>query len=136
MKKTFLILLMLVFPLQAFAMAQHNFMHVLGSGSGQGLAVVVKHIVEHANYVLHHHDDIDNDDDGNDDDSGDAHIDKSQKSFQHLADYEQGCSMNILLSASSEFCLPGTADVTPVSRPDLFSNRTTIPLLPPPRALA
>lgn len=131
MKNVVLILLMLVLPLQAIAAAERNFAHVLSSGSGHGLDFVVKHLAEHADHVLHHHDD-----DDDDADDGAPHVDNSQKSLQHLADYEQGCGMQILLPALNQPCLPVAARVAPLFRPDLFSNRTTMPLLRPPRALA
>jgi hypothetical protein len=130
MKKVLLILLMLVLPLQAIAAAQRNLTHVLGSGSAQGLAFVTQHMAEHAEHVLHHHDDDD------DDDGGGTHVDSSQKSIQHLADYEQGCGMNILLSAFNEPCLPVAPRAAPTFRPAVFSDLSTIPLLRPPRALA
>ncbi|MBV6323761.1 hypothetical protein [Duganella violaceipulchra] len=130
MKNALLILLMLVLPLQAIAAAERNLTHVLGSGSGQGLAFIAQHMAEHAEHVLHHHDDDDDADDGG------IHVDSSHKSIQHLADYEQGCGMNILLSAFDEPCLPVTPRVVPIFRSDGFSDRTTIPLLRPPRALA
>lgn len=128
MKKVFLILMMLVLPWQAIAATERNLTHVLGSGSGHGPEFVIKHIAEHADHVLHHHDDDDDADDGT------THIDNSQKSFQHLADHEQGCSMNILLPALHEPGLPAVERIAPAFRPDVFSNRTTIPLLRPPRA--
>jgi hypothetical protein len=45
---------------------------------GQGMEVVAKHMAEHTANIPHHHED--------DDDDGEAHVDNSQKSFQHLAD--------------------------------------------------
>ena len=129
MKKAILILLMLVLPLQAFAAAERNLAHLLG---GQhDLQFALKHIAEHAGMVLHHH--------GHDEDNDDAHdctthVDQSQKSAQHLAEYEHGCSMNFLLSAISQPGLAAVERIAPLFRPDDFSNRTTIPPLPPPRA--
>jgi hypothetical protein len=131
MKKVLLILIMLVLPWQAIAAAERNLTHVLGSGSGHEPKFVIKHIAEHADHVLHHHDD-DEDEDAND---STTHIDSSQKSFQHLADFEQGCSMNMLLPALHEPGLPVVERIAPAFRPDVFSDRTTIPLLRPPRAL-
>nr|WP_315255877.1 hypothetical protein [uncultured Duganella sp.] len=134
MKNVLLILLMLVLPLQAIAAVERNLTHVLGNSSGQGLAFVAKHMAEHAEHVLHHHDDDDDDDDDADD--GGTHVDSSQKSIQHLADYEQGCGMNILFRAFSEPCLPVAPRAAPTFRPAVFSDRSTAPLLRPPRALA
>ncbi len=127
MKQTLLILLMLILPLQTFAAAERNFAHVLGSGKGHGAEFVIKHMAEHADHVAHHHDD------DHDADDGTTHVDNSQKSVQHLADYEHGCSMNILLPALTAAVLPDAVYVAPILRPDVFSNRTTTPLLRPPR---
>lgn len=129
MKRMLLILMMLVLPWQAIAAAERNLTHVLGSGNNHGPEFVIKHMAEHADHVLHHHDD-----DGEDADDGATHIDNSQKSFQHLADFEQGCSMNILPPALYQPGMPVADRVAPVFRPDAYSNRTTIPLLRPPRA--
>lgn len=130
MKKILLILLMLAIPWQAIAAAERNLTHLLGSGSGTGLEFVGKHIAEHAEHIAHHHD--------NDDDAGDSgtHVDDSPKSLQHLADFEQGCNMNILLPYISEPGLPAIVIAAPIFRSDGFSDRTTSPLLRPPRALA
>jgi hypothetical protein len=127
MKKVFLILMMLVLPLQAFAALERNLTHVLGDVGEHGLELVVKHIAEHADHILHHHDDNDDDDS--------THVDSSQKSLQHLADYDQGCSMNALLLALNVPGLPLAVRIAPLFSPDDFSDRTTIPLLRPPRAL-
>lgn len=132
MKAFLVILLMLVLPLQAIAAAERNLTHVLGNASAQGLAFVAQHMAEHAENVLHHHDDDDDDDAG----SGGTHVDSSQKSIQHLADFEQGCGMNILLLAFSTPSLPVAPRVAPAFQPAVFSDRSTIPLLRPPRALA
>jgi hypothetical protein len=130
MKKFLLILLMLAIPWQAIAAAERNLTHVLGSGSTTGMGLVIKHIGEHADHVLHHHDD---DDDA--DESG-AHVDNSERSFQHLADFEHGSHMNIVLPAMYLPGLPAVVRVAPVFRHDVFSDRTTIPLLRPPRSPA
>lgn len=122
---------MLAIPWQAIASAERNLTHVLGSGSAKGFEFVGKHIAEHAEHVAHHHDD----DDDDADDSG-IHVDNSHKSLQHLADFEQGCSMNMLLPAASELSLPVIVRVAPIFRSDGFPDRTTSPLLRPPRALA
>jgi hypothetical protein len=127
MKKLLLILLMLAIPWQAIAAAERNLTHVLGSGNAKGMEFVIKHIAEHADHVLHHHDD--------DDDSG-THVDDSKKSLQHLADFEHGSHMNIVLPAINWLGVPAVVRVAPAFRHDVFSDRTTIPLLRPPRALA
>lgn len=136
MKKVLLILLMLILPWQAMAAAERNLTHVLG---GQRPELVIKHIAEHAAHVLHHHhhdEDDDEDDDNSASTTGAPHVDHSQKSLHHLADYEQGCNMNILLPALQAPGLPVTERIAPLSLPAVFSNRTTIPLLRPPRAFA
>lgn len=135
MKKIVLILLMLAIPWQAIASAERNLTHLLGSGSGKGMGFVSKHIAEHVAHIAHHHDDDDDDQEGDAASSG-THVDNSQKSLHHLADFEQGCNMNILLPAISELILPDLVRIAPVFRSDGFSDRTTIPLLRPPRALA
>lgn len=132
MKKFLLILLMLAIPWQAIASTERNLTHLLGSGSGKGMGFVSKHIAEHTAHIAHHHDD-DADEDAAD--SG-THVDNSQKSLHHLANFEQGCSMNILLPAISELCLPDLGRIAPIFRSDGFSDRTTTPLLRPPRALS
>jgi hypothetical protein len=55
------------------------------------LQFVLKHMAEHADHVLHHHDD-----DADSDDDNSTHVDDSLKSVQHLADYDQAGSLNIL----------------------------------------
>lgn len=127
MKKTLLIFLLMVLPWQAIASTERNFTHVLGSGKNHNLQFVLEHIAEHADHVLHHHDDADEDDDD------DTHVDDSLKSVQHLADYDQAGSLNVL------FFVPTQSDVAYVSPTpsilwsDTFSDRTTTPLLRPPR---
>lgn len=129
MKKTVLILLILVLPLQAFAAMERNLVHILG-GSGPGLEFVLKHITKHAGLVMHHHDD-----DGAIADDGTTHVDSSSKSVQHLADYEHGGSLNILLPTINQPGLLAVERIAPFLWPDIFSDRTTSPLLRPPRSL-
>jgi hypothetical protein len=131
MKKTLLILLILLLPLQSIAAAQRNLTHLLGSGSGQQLQFVIKHIGEHADHILHHHDE----DGDHDADDGNTHVDTSQSSMQHLADFEQGSSMNILLPTLTDPGLLAVARIAPTFDPDGFSEHTPIPLLRPPRPL-
>ncbi|ABR91920.1 Uncharacterized conserved protein [Janthinobacterium sp. Marseille] len=125
MKKVTLILLILVLPLQAFAAMERNLTHIL---SGSGMEFVLKHITEHANLVMHHHDG-----DGLIVDDDATHADHSQKSVQHLADYEHGYSMNILLPAFNQLGLVAIERIAPSFWPEVFSDRTTSPLLRPPR---
>jgi hypothetical protein len=127
MKKAFLIFLMLVLPWQAIAAMERNLGHVLGNGSGHKSGFVIKHMVEHAEHVLHHHDDDDGDDDGA------THVDNSHKSAQHLADYEQAGSMNILLPSLSAPVSFAVARFTPAFWCDPFRTRSILPLLRPPR---
>jgi len=130
MKQALLIILLIVFPWQAIAAAERNLVHVM---SGGDLHTMGKHMAEHAAHVLHHHDDDDDDDDGG---GGAPHVDKSEKSVQHLNDYEHGGSLHVLLPAPpvlSAIALPRCA---PVPRPENYSDRTTLPPLPPPRARA
>lgn len=121
MKKLFLLLLMLAIPWQAFAAVERNLTHVLGSTTGMGY--VIKHIAEHADHVLHHHDN-DNHNDNDGDDIG-TQIDNSEKSFQHLADFEHGNHVNIVLPVIYLPSLPAAARVAPAFRHDVFSDRTT-----------
>ena len=145
MKRAFLILLMLLLPLQALAASQRTLAHVLGSGT-QPMAVVIKHIAEHQGQVPHHHA---RDDDAVGDQTdhagseaataaidGDIHLDKSQKSLKHLADYEHGCSVHSLLPTVHIAALPLPARIAPYWEPASFHERTTTPLRRPPRALA
>ena len=118
---------MLAIPLQAFAAAERNLTHLLGAGSGKGLKFVSEHIAEHAEHIAHHHDD------DNDLDAG-THVDSSQKSLHHMADFEQGSNINILLPALNELVLQDPLRTVPIFRSDQFSDRTTIPPLRPPRA--
>ena len=128
MKKALLIFLMLLLPWQAFAAMERNLGHL--SGRGHGSALAIKHMVEHAEHVLHHHDD-----DGDDDDGGAhaPHVDKSEKSVQHLAAYEQAGSMNVLLPSLSAPVSAVIARSPPVFWRDPFRTRTVLPLLRPPR---
>lgn len=131
MKKALLIFLMMILPWQAIAATERNVTHVLGSGKSHDMEFVIKHIAEHADHVLHHHDD-----DADEDDDDDTHVDDSLKSVQHLADYDQAGSLNVLFFVPSQ---PDGAYVSPmptVSWSDTYSDRTTIPLLRPPRTPA
>ena len=132
MKKTLLILLLLILPLQALAEVKRNLTHVLGTGSGHGMEFLIKHIADHAHRIAHHHDGGGSDADANE---SNTHVDNSQKSFQHLADYEQGGNANLLLPSISDPAAPILARTVPAFSPGTFANRTTIPLLRPPRAL-
>ena len=126
MKKALLIFLMLVLPWQSLAAMERALAH-MGGGSGHGAQFVAKHMAEHAGHVLHHHDD---DDDGDD---GATHADDSQKSVQHLVDFDQAGSMNLLLLS---FNAPDSVAVTRVDRAvwrDPFRTRSVLPLLRPPR---
>lgn len=125
MKKALLIFLMLVLPWQAIAGMERNLGH--RSGSGHGSALGIKHMVEHAEHVLHHHDD-----DG-DDDAGATHVDKSEKSAQHLADYEQAGSMNLLLPSLGAPVSAPIACSPPAFWREPFRTRSILPLLRPPR---
>lgn len=124
MKNALLILLLLILPWQAITAAERNFAHVIGSGQGE--ARFVKHFTEHAEQVLHHHDDAD----------GDSHEDDTQESSRHLADVDHGFSLNVLLPAAHAIASLPSSGSAPVIRPKTFSNRTTVPPLRPPRALA
>jgi hypothetical protein len=127
MKKALLIILLIVFPWQAIAAAERNLVHVMSGGTGGDVHYMSRHMAEHEAHVLHHHDD---------DDDGDAHVDKSEKSVQHLNDYEHGGGLHVLLPLPpvvSPLALPQSA---PASRPENYSDRTTLPPLPPPRVRA
>jgi hypothetical protein len=87
-------------------------------------------MAEHDAHVLHHHDHDDDDDDG------DAHIDKSEKSIQHLNDYEHGGGLHVLLPAPPLLSAIALPQLPPDSWPESYSDRTTLPPLPPPRARA
>ncbi len=131
MKKAILTLLLMVLPWQAIAAAERNFTHVLGSGKSQNLQFILKHMAEHADHILHHHDD-----DADEGDDSNTHVDDSLKSIQHLADYDQAGSLNVLLFIPE---LPDGTLLSPIPSviwSDTYSNHTTMPLLRPPRAPA
>lgn len=127
MIKAFLIFLMLVLPWQAIAAMERNLEHLSGSDSVHGSKFVIKHMVEHAEHVLHHHDD-----DGDDDDAG-THVDNSQESLHHLADYDHAGSLNLFLPALSAPFLAATTRFPPAFWRDQFRTRSVLPLLRPPR---
>lgn len=133
MKKALLIILLIVFPWQAIAAAERSLVHVMSSGTGGDLRYMSKHMAEHEARVLHHHDD---DDDGDGDGDGDVHVDKSEKSVQHLNDYEHGCGLHVLLPAPPVLSAIALPQFAPISRPENHSDRTTLPPLPPPRVRA
>lgn len=136
MKKALLIFLLMVLPWQAIAAVERNVTHVLGSGKAHDLQFVVKHMAEHADHVMHHHDDDADEDDDDEDDDDDTHVDDSLKSMQHLADYDQAGSLNVLFFIPSQ---PDGAFMSPTPVAfwsDTYSNRTTMPLLRPPRTPA
>jgi hypothetical protein len=130
MKKMLLIILLIVFPWQAIAAAERNLTHVMSTHTGGDFQYVGKHMAEHDAHVLHHHDHDDDDDDG------DAHIDKSEKSIQHLNDYEHGGGLHVLLPAPPLLSAIALPQLPPDSWPESYSDRTTLPPLPPPRARA
>lgn len=127
MKKALLIILLIVFPWQAIAAAERNLVHVLSGGTGGGIHYMSKHMAEHEAHVLHHHDD---------DDDRDAHVDKSEKSVQHLNDFEHGSSLHVLLPVLPVLSPIALQRLAPVSRPENYSGPTTLPPLPPPRVRA
>ena len=130
MKKALLIFLMLVLPWQSLAAMERTLAHITG-GSGHGANFVAKHMAEHADHVLHHHDD--DAADGADNIGSSTHTDNSAKSMQHLADHEHAGSMYILLPNLS---LPGPVAIEripPQFWRDPFRTRSTLPLLRPPR---
>lgn len=129
MKNVVLVLLLLLLPWQSVVAAERNLTHVLGSG--HAMVVALEHLAEHEAHVLYHHDDEQNAD-------GDysPHVDKSQKSVHHLANCEHGGSMFLFFPPP---CLPGVLvaeRLAPSLPPDAFSDRTTSPLLRPPRIAA
>lgn len=132
MKNFLLIILMAILPMQAIAAADRNFTHVLG-GAGQPPELVVIHLSAHVERVLHHHDDH-----ADSDKAGEiaTHVDNSEESYNHIFDFDLSCGMNFLLPAVSVSSLPAIDRVSPTLRSDAFSDRTTIPLLRPPRAFA
>lgn len=132
MKQALLIILLIVFPWQAIAAAERNLVHVMSGASGGDLHAMSRHIAEHEAHVLHYHHDDHDDDDGD----GGVHVDQSDKSVHHLNDYEQGSGLHVLLPVPpvvSAIALPRSA---PASWPEHYSDRTTLPPLPPPRARA
>ena len=131
MRNFLLIILMAILPMQAIAAGDRNLTHVLG-GAGQPPEFVVIHLSAHAERVLHHHDDDDSDKAG----EIATHVDNSEESYKHISDFDLSCGMSYLLPAVSISSLPPIDRISPTSRADEFSDRTTIPLLRPPRAFA
>jgi hypothetical protein len=130
MKKALLILLMLLLPLQSAIAAERGFTHLMRGSNEHGLSLVAQHLAEHAGSVPHHHDDDDEDADA----GSEAHVDNSPQSLQHLADYEHGCAMNLLLlPAAAPLPLAVSLRLPPIVAVDTYSDRTTLPLLRPPR---
>ena len=129
MKKALLIILLFVLPWQAIAAAERNLAHVMSSRTGGDFQYVSKHMAEHDAHVLHHHDD-------DDDDDGEAHVDMSEKSVHHLNDYDHGGGLNVLLPAPPLLSAIVLPQLAPDSWPESYSDRTTLPPLPPPRARA
>jgi hypothetical protein len=127
MTKALLLILLIVLPWQAIAAAERTLAHVMSSQAGSGFEQVGKHLAEHETHVLHHHEDHDD---------GDAHVDQSDESVQHLNDYEQGCSAAVLLPAAPVLSAIALPRLPPIPWPESFSDRTTLPPLPPPRARA
>lgn len=135
MKNCLLILLMLILPLQSFAAAERHRAHVFGADGGAGRAALAAHLAEHDAHVPHHHETPDQA--GHDDGEGmGTHVDSSHESIKHLADVDHGCGLHILLPTFGTAHLPAVDRFVPVLWPDVFSNRTTVPLLPPPRPIA
>ena len=124
MKKALLIFLMLLLPWQSLAAMERQFAH---TGGGHSARSIVEHLAEHADHVLHHHDD-----DG-EDDAGVAHVDDSAKSVQHLADYEQAGHLNCLFSSFDPPQLVSIARLRPAVARAPFHTRSILPLLRPPR---
>lgn len=141
MKKAILILLLLVLPWQAIASTERHLAHIFGS-RGDSSAIVTKHLAQHVANILHHHDEGNGDDDDGDDDNDHVtaddgtHQDNSQKSVQHLADYEHNCSFNILFAAQVQLRTTALPRSAPAHIVGTFTDRTTTPLLRPPRVSA
>ena len=138
MKKALLIFLMFVLPWQATTASERNLAHLFGGGTDHNIATVALHIAEHAAHVPHHHDDDRHHDEDHDDDHDDdgIHQDDSGKSVQHLADYDQGCNMNLLFPVATRLPASQLPRAAPLFEPDVHAGRTTLPLLRPPRAPA
>lgn len=125
MKNALLILLMLLLPWQTITATERNFTHAV---SGQtSTAAFIKHFGEHVKQVMHHHD--------GDDDGSPPHDDDSRQSARHLADFDHGFSVNVLLATPLAVSALADVRIAPVIRPDSFDDRTTPPLRRPPRAL-
>jgi hypothetical protein len=132
MKKALLLILMFVLPWQTIAAAERHLTHVMSSSGAGGFEYVGKHLAEHESHVLHHHED-----DGGNDDDGATHVDKSDKSLQHLNDYEHGCGPNLPPpGAPLALALVLAPRLAPIPRLASYSDRSTLPPLPPPRARA
>lgn len=127
MKKALLLVLLIVLPWQTIAAAERAFTHVMSRQTDGGFERVAKHLAEHDSHVLHHHE-------GHDD--GNPHVDQSDKSVQHLNDFEHGYGAAVLLPAAPVFSAISLPRTAPLPWPETFSDRTILPPLPPPRARA
>lgn len=134
MKNFLLIILMLILPLQAIAAVERNFTHGLSGAGGKSPEFMLRHLSAHVDRVMHHHDDHVSE--ANIAGEVATHVDNSQESYKHIADFELSCGMNFLLPAVKITSLPAIDRIAPALRPDAFADRTTIPLLRPPRAFA
>ncbi|WP_374360265.1 hypothetical protein [Pseudoduganella danionis] len=127
MKKALLILMMVLLPWQAAMASQRNLTHLL---SGASTASLQAHLAEHEAYIPHHHHDHDDDDD---DDQTVPHQDGSAKSFQHLHDFDQGGTLNLLWHTQLTLAHTEAATSTPALPTDGYVSRNTHPPLRPPR---
>ncbi|MCS0588259.1 hypothetical protein ACFQ09_20540 [Massilia norwichensis] len=123
MKKALVIVMLVLLPLQAFAAMERGLAHLLGGG--YGATVFAKHLVEHEEYIAHHHDA-----------HGTPHDDGSPKSLQHLADFEHQSASPMLLPMEVQLAQVTIARIAPDTRCASYSDH--IPLLPlrPPRHAA
>ena len=129
MKKTLLILLILILPLQVLSLAERNFKHIVASQ--HSTALFIKHYAEHVALVMHHHDDVDENDEGTT-----PHNDESPQSARHIVDFDHGFSINILLATTVYVLTPTPVIRTAlVIRSDSFDDRSIPPLRRPPRTL-
>ncbi len=127
MNKVLLLILLIVLPWQTIAAAERTLTHMMSGQASNGFGQIGKHLADHDAHVLHHHEDRGD---------GQPHVDQSEKSLQHLNDFEHGCSAAVLLPAALQLSSIALPCLPPIPWPESFSDRTTLPPLPPPRSRA
>lgn len=135
-KKTFLIFLLLVLPLQTLAAAERAFVHALGNGSAESHGVTLQHFVEHSNHVPHHHDAAGHDADDDGDDHPPVHADDSPGSIKHVLDFDQHSNFHAVIPTMAELPAFHFISIKPACTVRILQDRPRRSLFRPPRVPA